>query len=217
MRLASASAFALVLVALGCSSNSPVLVGVDGGADGGADEGASDATGVMHANEGGDPSDTGHPVDAGGLIDVPSIPANLACTIPVKPIVTTEPTTVVKTCDEATLSAAVKNGGIVTFDCGGPSTITLTAPLAPPTGIDTTLDGGGNVTLDGGGMTRILSFNGGGYRTTSTIITVQNLTFEKSSRMAARSPTARSQATRRTEARATRTTTAPRSSVAVSL
>src|SRR5580700_7387834 len=123
MRLASASAFALVLVALGCSSNSPVPVRVDGGAEGGdeggADRGASDATADMHPNEGGGRSDAGHLVDAGGLIDVPTIPANLACTIPVQPIVTTEPTTVVKTCDEATLSAAVKKGGIVTFDCGG--------------------------------------------------------------------------------------------------
>jgi hypothetical protein len=144
----------------------------------------------MHPNEGGAPSDAGHLIDAGGLIDVPPIPASLACAIPVKPIVTTEPTTIVKTCHEATLSAAVKKGGIVTFDCGGPSTITLTAPLAPPTGIDTTLDGGGSVTLDGGGTTRILSFNGGGYRTTSTIITLQNLTFQNGFATGTRIPSA---------------------------
>ncbi len=34
------------------------------------------------------------------------------------------------------------------------------------------------MTLDGGGKTRILSFMGPGYRTTSTLITLQNLTFQ---------------------------------------
>jgi hypothetical protein len=92
---------------------------------------------------------------------------------------TSHPTTVVTSpCGEPSLAAAVKKGGVITFDCGGPATITLTSALVPPPGTDTTIDGGGTVTLDGGGRTRLLSFDGGGYRTTSTVITVQNLAFE---------------------------------------
>jgi hypothetical protein len=116
-------------------------------------------------------------VDA-ALMDAPAIPASLACAVPFGLVDTSAPTTVVRTCDEATLAAAVEGGGIITFDCGAPATITLTAPLKPPTTTATTIDGGGTVTLDGGGTSRILSFNGGGYRTTSTVITLQNLTMQ---------------------------------------
>jgi len=123
----------------------------------------------------------GTPRDA-SLVDAPAIPPSLACTLPFGPANTSNPTTVVGsgtgTCTAAALAAAVQTGGTVTFDCGGPATITLTTQLEPPTGKNTTIDGGGMVTLDGGGTTRILYFNGGGYRTTSTIITLQNLTFQ---------------------------------------
>jgi hypothetical protein len=131
------------------------------------------------------------PADAAPPIDAPSIPPALACSIPIQPVDTSHPTTVVSApCDEATLAAAVKKGGIVTFACGGPATIKLTSALLPPKGGDTTIDGGGTVTLDGGGTTRILSFNGGGYRTTSTVITVQNLAFQNGRATGTRLPPA---------------------------
>ena len=81
-------------------------------------------------------------------------------------------------CTETALAAAVSTGGVITFDCGGPATISITSTLVLNKSKATTLDGGGKVTLDGGGKVRILSFNGGGYRTTSTVITLQNLTFQ---------------------------------------
>jgi hypothetical protein len=122
------------------------------------------------------------PSDAAGLVDAPTIPPSLACKLPFGAADVSKPTTVVGSgtsqCTETLLAAAVKKGGVVTFNCGGPATITLTSALQPPKGIDTTIDGGGMVTLDGGGTTRILSFDGGGYRTTSTVITLQNLTFQ---------------------------------------
>jgi hypothetical protein len=152
---------ALVYVACGSSSSS------NGASSPGTDGG-------MTVDGGGIPLD-------GSLLDAPAIPPSLACALPFGAADVSTPTTVVgqttHVCDEASLAAAVAMGGIITFACGGPTTITLTAPLAPPKGKDTTIDGGGTVTLDGGGTNRILSFNGGGYRTTTTLLTLQNLTF----------------------------------------
>ncbi len=140
-------------------------------------------------DEGGSPADSGGTVDEGSVssdaaevLDAPAIPASLACSPPFGLADVSKPTTIVGSgtggCTAAALAAAVKKGGIVTFDCGGPATITVAAELQPPKGMDTTIDGGGMITLDGGGVTRILGFDGGGYRTTSTTITLQNLTFQ---------------------------------------
>ena len=163
--------------------------GSSGGSDGGdvGEAGAvGDATSTSSSSSGGsgdaEQPETGAPPHDAALLDAPALPASLACTLPFGAADTSNPTTVVGSaahpCTEAGLASAVQGGGIITFDCGNPTTITLTAQLEPPTGKDTTIDGGGTVTLDGGGTTRILFFNGGGYRTTSTVITLQNLTFQ---------------------------------------
>ncbi len=180
---------AIVVAACGSSTTaSPSSVGDAGNMADTRDSGRAGNRGT--AGEGGSsPGDSGGTVDegsvafdAGGLVDAPSIPASLACSPPFGPADVSKPTTVVGGaaggCTAAALTAAVKKGGIVTFDCGGPTTLELTAELEPPKGVDTTLDGGGMITLDGGGVTRILGFDGGGYRTTSTVITLQNLTFQ---------------------------------------
>ncbi|HXK11661.1 MAG TPA: choice-of-anchor Q domain-containing protein [Vicinamibacteria bacterium] len=68
------------------------------------------------------------------------------------------------TCTEAAFASAVATvssaGGTITFNCGGPATITLTSQKVFQNGANVnlvyTLDGGGNVTLSGGGGTRIL-------------------------------------------------------------
>ncbi|HTB72137.1 MAG TPA: choice-of-anchor Q domain-containing protein [Polyangiaceae bacterium] len=152
-------------------------MGNPGGSDG------SSAT-MQGGGDGGADAGLGAPTDASppGLIDAPSVPAALACSPPFGAADTSTPTTVVGNgsggCTEAALVAAVEKGGVVTFNCGAPTTIQLTAQLEFPKGKDTTLDGGGSVTLDGGGTTRIVHFDGGGYRTTSTVITLQNLTFQ---------------------------------------
>jgi predicted outer membrane repeat protein len=82
---------------------------------------------------------------------------------------TSHPTTVVGQgsaggCTEAALRSAVTQGGVVTFDCGGPTTISIASEIAVPTDRDTVIDGGGTVTLDGGGSTRLLNFQSGDYR-----------------------------------------------------
>jgi hypothetical protein len=98
------------------------------------------------------------------------------------PVDTSSPTTVVGTgtaasCTEAAFASAVAAGGIITFNCGGAATIAITSEQELSTKGDTTIDGGGLITLDGGGVTRILHFNGGNYRKTTTVVTVQNITF----------------------------------------
>jgi hypothetical protein len=179
-----------IVAACGSSSSGAGATKSDGGGAGDAGEvGAPDDSGGGAAPlDGGDGrgADGGatRPVDAAAdLIDAPAVPASLACSLPFGAADTTAPTTVVGSgdaggCTEAALVAAVNKGGVITFDCGGPVTITLTAQLELPKGKDTTIDGGGTVTLDGGGTTRIVHFDGGGYRTTSTTITLQHLTFQ---------------------------------------
>jgi hypothetical protein len=64
-------------------------------------------------------------------------------------------------------------GGTITFDCGGPATITLTTQQVfkntKNLSLVYTIDGGGNITLSGGGRTRIL------YHDTGTL-NVRNIT-----------------------------------------
>lgn len=102
------------------------------------------------------------------------------CDAPIKAVDTSNPTTVVGTgagtCTEAQLAAAVKAGGIITFNCGGAATIPITAQMELPKGKDTTIDGAGVITLDGGGKTRIFHFDGGDFRKTKTVVTLQHLT-----------------------------------------
>ncbi len=118
-------------------------------------------------------------VDAGPISLDAATPAP-ACTAPIATVDTSTPTTVVGTgagtCTEALFAAAVAKGGVITFDCGGPTTIALTSEKALVSTGDTVIDGGGQITLDGGGTTRLLHFDGGNYRATKTTVTLQNLT-----------------------------------------
>jgi hypothetical protein len=79
-------------------------------------------------------------------------------------------------CTLAALSAAVSQGGIITFDCG-PDAITLavTATLTLPTSRDTVIDGGRKVTLDGGGAVQILHYESANFRALDTRVTLQHL------------------------------------------
>ncbi len=56
-------------------------------------------------------------------------------------------------CTEAALNAALTNGGTVTFNCGGPTTIVLTGPKTIATNTD--IDGGGVITLTTGLGSRV--------------------------------------------------------------
>jgi predicted outer membrane repeat protein len=55
------------------------------------------------------------------------------------------------TCTEAGLNAALAGGGSITFNCGGPVTITITRTKS--IAANTSVDGGGQVTFSGGGST----------------------------------------------------------------
>jgi len=70
-------------------------------------------------------------------------------------------------CTEAALDAALVGGGLVTFDCGGAATITLTNTKNITA--DTAIDGGGLITISGGNR-RVFFVSIGG------TFTVQNLT-----------------------------------------
>jgi hypothetical protein len=98
-----------------------------------------------------------------------------------QPADTSKPTTVVgsgnaASCDFATLQAAVKKGGVVTFDCGkDPVTIVVTATLAVPTDKDTVIDGKRLVTLDGQSTVQLLSFDSPGWQTNEHRLTLQHI------------------------------------------
>ncbi len=62
---------------------------------------------------------------------------------------------IITTCDESHFDAAVAAGGDITFNCGAPTTITLTNP-APVTQDPTSIDGGSVITLSGNLHTPIL-------------------------------------------------------------
>jgi len=79
---------------------------------------------------------------------------------------------VVYPCTEAGLDAALKNGGLATFSCAAPTTITV--GQTKTIGVSgTTLDGGGNLALSGGDARRIFDVAAG------VTATIQNLTIEK--------------------------------------
>jgi len=79
-----------------------------------------------------------------------------SCAAPIAPVTLVNPT-VLTTCTQAALQAALTNGGHITFDCGpNPVTIPITSPLVTSATRDIVIDGKGLITLDGGGVTRIL-------------------------------------------------------------
>jgi Zn-dependent metalloprotease len=73
-------------------------------------------------------------------------------------------------CTEAALDAALASGATVTFNCGGPATITLTSQKTIAAGQNIAIVGGGEITLSGGGTTRLFVVAAGGR------LTLQNIT-----------------------------------------
>ena len=131
--------------------------------------------------------DAALPVDASSpTTDGPTSPCGSKCCTQPLPaaaqlVDTSSPKSVVGTgaaasCTHAALSAAIAQGGIITFNCGSaPKTISITATLNIPTDRDTVIDGGGLVTLDGGGSVRILRWNSPGWMTNTHVLTLQRL------------------------------------------
>ncbi len=114
-------------------------------------------------------------------IDGGSQKPGATCTPPIPLVDVSNPTVVgtgtASSCTYSALEQAVAKAGIITFNCGGPATISITKQLELSITTDTTLDGGGMITLDGGGVTRILDFDSPNFRATKTTVTIQNLTF----------------------------------------
>ncbi|GIK56224.1 MAG: calcium-binding protein [Chloroflexi bacterium] len=71
-------------------------------------------------------------------------------------------------CTQSALAAALNGGGLVTFNCGGAHTMTLTGQQTIT--VNTTIDGAGLITLSGGGSTRIFNIQNG------ATVTIRNLT-----------------------------------------
>lgn len=125
---------------------------------------------------GGGSSGGGGDDDDGGGSNVP--PPAAVCDEPALAD-TSAPTAVVGdgttgSCTEAALREAAAGGGTITFNCGGPTTITVTSPITFDK--ETVLDGGGMVTLSGGDSSRILYLDSD-YNTPTPRLTVQRLAF----------------------------------------
>lgn len=71
-------------------------------------------------------------------------------------------------CTQGALAAALSGGGLVTFNCGGAHTITLTSQQTITA--NTTIDGASIITLSGGGSTRVFNIQNG------AAVTIRNLT-----------------------------------------
>lgn len=71
-------------------------------------------------------------------------------------------------CTESALTTALNGGGLVTFNCGGAHTITLTSEKMITA--DTIIDGSGGIILSGGNSTRLFNIQNG------AAVTIRNLT-----------------------------------------
>lgn len=164
-----------------------VLLSAISACGGGSETGNTGGSGAASssAGAGGDGTGAGNTggtsaggTGTGGTTDPPD-PPKATCEPPVMPVDVSSPTSVVgagtpESCNEAALDAALAKGGTITFDCGGPATITVTSTKEITK--DTVLDGGGEVTLSGGGAVRILSMDTGNFEATSPTLTVQRIT-----------------------------------------
>jgi Right handed beta helix region len=136
--------------------------------------GSSQNDGGPSGGDGGNPG-----VDTGQQDASLPPPPSSVCAVPAMPVDTSKPTTVVGTgtaasCTDAAFRAAVATGGIVTFNCGGAATITVSSEV--PVSTDTTIDGNNQITLSGGGKSRILHIMSA-WNVSTPLLTVQNVTF----------------------------------------
>jgi hypothetical protein len=102
------------------------------------------------------------------------------CARPVQLADTSRPTAVVgdgtpASCTEAALTAALSQGGVITFRCGA-APLTLRVTSERVISKDTVLDGGGTITLSGGGQNRILKI-ASTFDQATPRVTIQNLGF----------------------------------------
>ncbi len=185
------------VLALGACSSSSHDEAPDSGSTGGAAPGSGGAVGSggtgsggqSGAGSGGTKIGSGGAVSmggssAGGSTGATTNPAHCTAALPAgaQPVDVSKPATAVgsgsaASCTFDALNAAVKKGGIITFNCGaGSVTIAVTATMNLPTDKDTVIDGGGTITLDGQKSVQILNFNHGDFMKLETRVTLQHLT-----------------------------------------
>ncbi len=160
-----------------------MLAGCGGGGGGHSTSSNANDSGAVPSPA---PTPAPSPAPAPGPSPAPppgSAPAPVAiCTPPV--VADARPATVTigngsaASCTEAALTAALAQGGVIHFNCGGAVTIPITSQKNLRTDVDTTLDGGNQVTLDGGSTVRLLSFYSGNFQATTTQFILQNITLQ---------------------------------------
>jgi hypothetical protein len=162
-----------------------------GSSGGGASSGATSSGGSAGNGSSDSGASSGTSGDAGsGTFPVAGNPSGSCTTLTLpaaaQAVDTSHPTTVVGTgtpssCTFQALSAAVKGGGIVTFNCGpNPATISVTSTLKPPistsgAAVHIVIDGGDKITLDGGGSVQIISWVHSTWRTSQDMLTLQHI------------------------------------------
>ena len=146
--------------------------------------GTPSGTGGTVSSTGGAKTGTGGSVGGTGGAGGSTIPTHRTASLPAgaQPADVSKPTAVIgtgsaDTCTFDALNAAVKKGGIITFNCGtSPVTIPVTSTMKLPINLSTVIDGGNKVTLDGGGSVQILNFNDPDWMKNENRLTLQHLT-----------------------------------------
>lgn len=146
--------------------------------------GTPSGTGGMVSSTGGAKTGVGGSAGGTGGASGSTIPTHCTASLPAgaQPADVSKPTAVIGTgtagtCTFDALNAAVKKGGIITFNCGAaPVTIPVTSTMNLPISTSTVIDGGNKVTLDGGGSVQILNFSDPDWMKNENRVTLQHLT-----------------------------------------
>jgi hypothetical protein len=154
-----------------------------GGGGGGGGNSATDAGHVDNMSDAGTQGGSGGSSALVGKAGNPDGKCSQPLPDQAKPADSSHPTTVVGTgtavsCTADALSAAITQGGVITFNCGDAATITVKSTLELPTDRDTVIDGGNKVTLDGGGKVRIMDWNHGNWVTNDHSLTLQHVVLQ---------------------------------------
>lgn len=160
---------ACVVVVLGCGSTPS-----GGGGGSGTNNGIADNNGGnnLPTNNGiGNNGDGSSPIGAPNEVDPPLDLVDISAPA------TTVGDGSAASCTESALASAVRQGGVIVFDCGEEEvTIRITRTLEVTR--DTVVDGEHRVFLDGGDAVRIMKLDTGNFEASGPTLTVQRLGFE---------------------------------------
>lgn len=160
-RLALGIALAAGALFLGCGDDE----GSGGSSTGGGGVGAGSGTGASAsggAGVGGGGAEGGNPASGGGgVVPDAGCDGRLDPVMPAGQVETVGDGSAASCTEQALHAAAAAvtgaGSGTITFECGGPHTITLTSSVFLAGAV--TLDGGGEITLSGGGAVRVIELD----------------------------------------------------------